>query len=53
LVRTARAALVALHRIRVPFRRPCKPPVLETWDEPVSDPTQRIVWHPEVLRQWR
>jgi hypothetical protein len=53
MVRTARAALVALHRLGVPFRRAWKPPALEPWEEPVSDPGQPIVWHPEVLRQWR
>jgi len=53
MVRTARAALVALHRLGVPFRRAWKPPALEPWEEPVSDPAQVTVWHPEVLRQWR
>jgi hypothetical protein len=53
LVRTARAGLVALHRSRVPFRRPWTPPVLEAWEKPVTDPTQPMVWHPAVLHQWR
>jgi hypothetical protein len=53
MVRTARAALVALHRLDVPFRRPWMPPALELWEEPVIDPAQPMVWHPEVLRQWR
>jgi hypothetical protein len=53
MVRTARAALVALHRLGVPFRRAWKPPALEPWEEPVSDLALPIVWHPEVLRQWR
>ena len=29
-----------------------KPPALEPWEELVADPTQPMVWHPEVLRQW-
>ncbi len=53
LVRTARAALVALHGVGIRFRRPWKTPVLEPWEQPVSDTAQPMVWHPEVLRQWR
>jgi hypothetical protein len=57
LCRTARSALVALHRSGVSFRthagRRWKPPVLEPWEQPVAHPEQPMVWHPEVLRQWR
>jgi hypothetical protein len=34
LVRTARAALVALHGVGIRFRRPWKTPVLEPWEQP-------------------
>ena len=53
MVRTARAALVALVRCGVRFRRAWEPPELEDWEQPVADPTQRMIWHPEVQRQWR
>lgn len=54
MVRTARGALTALHRLGVPFRRAWKPPRrLPGWEEPVFDPDQPTVWHPKVLRQWR
>jgi hypothetical protein len=57
LCRSARSALVALHRSGVRLRtyqnRRWTPPVLEPWEEPVADPEQPMVWHPEVLRQWR
>ena len=54
MARTARSALVALHRLDVPFRGEWKPPRrLPPWEEPVSDPAQPTVWHPKVLRQWR
>jgi hypothetical protein len=56
LCRTARSALVALHRSGVGLRtragRRWKPPVLKPYEEPVTDPEQ-MVWHPAVLRQWR
>jgi hypothetical protein len=53
MVRTARAALTALRRLGVPFRRAWELPELEPWEEPVANPEQPMVWHPEVLRQWR
>jgi hypothetical protein len=58
MARTARAALVALHRSGVGLRtragRRWKPPVvLKAWEQPVADPEQPMVWHPAVLRQRR
>jgi hypothetical protein len=54
LCRNCRSALVALHRSGVSYtNRRWTPPALEPWEEPVADPEQPMVWHPEVLRQWR
>jgi hypothetical protein len=55
LCRTARAALVALHRSGVGLRtragRRWKPPVLlKPWEQPVADLEQPMVWHAAVLR---
>jgi hypothetical protein len=52
LCRTATGALTALFRAGVPFKVPWVPPLLEPWEDPVSDPDQ-VVWHPEVRRWWR
>ena len=49
--RTATAALTALHRSGVPLSG-WKPPPLDAWEEPVSDP-DLTVWHPAVLARWR
>jgi len=53
MARSARAALMALHRSGVPFRRKWKPPRLEEWEGPFSDPTQRLPQHPLVTIEWR
>ena len=57
LCRTARSALAVLHRQGVPLRNRqgqlWRPPLLPAWEEPVSDLDQPMVWHPQVLRQWR
>jgi hypothetical protein len=57
MARTARAALVALHRSGVGLRtragRRWNPPVLKPHEQPVADPEQPMVWHPAVLRQRR
>jgi len=49
--RTATAALTVLYRAGVPLRG-WKPPPLEAWEEPVSDP-DHMIWAPQVLAQWR
>ena len=40
-----------LYRAGVPLSG-WKPPQLEAWEEPVSDP-DHMVWAPQVLAQWR
>jgi hypothetical protein len=42
LARSARAALTALHRSGVAFRRSWDPPRLECWEGPFVDPTRRL-----------
>jgi len=49
--RTATAALTVLYRAGVPLSG-WKPPPLEAWEDPVSDPDQ-VIWAPQVLAQWR
>ena len=49
--RTATAALTVLYRAAVPLSG-WKPPPLEAWEEPVSDP-DHMIWAPQVLAQWR
>jgi pantothenate kinase len=57
MCRSVRAALAVLHQQGVPLRdrqgRLWRPPDLPAWEEPVSDPEQRLVWHPAVKRRWR
>ena len=66
-VRSAVAALVALRRSNVPFRRGCKPQELQAWlgrlqawQGPFTDPDKRLPQAPEVAarrrtaqRRWR
>jgi len=49
--RTATAALTVLYWAGVPLSE-WKPPPLEAWEEPVSDP-DHMIWAPQVLAQWR
>jgi hypothetical protein len=53
MARSARAALVALHRSGVVFRRPWTPPQLEPWEGPFADPHERMPQAPEVAAQRR
>jgi hypothetical protein len=53
MARTARAALMALHLEGAPFRRKWRPPRLEPWEGPFSDPTRRLPQHPEVAAERR
>jgi hypothetical protein len=63
VARSAVAALEALRRSNVPFRRPWQTPQpLAEWEGPflMTDPHQRLPQHPEVraeraaaLKQWR
>ena len=60
LVKSAPAALEALRRSNVPFRRRWEPPPLAAWEGPFADPHQRLPQHPEVAvlrraaqRAWR
>jgi hypothetical protein len=48
MARSAGAALTALHRSGVVFRRPWVPPPLQPWEGPFADPTQRLPQAPEV-----
>jgi hypothetical protein len=54
VARSAAAALEALRRSNVPFRRPWQPPrQLADWEGPFDDPHQRLPQHPEVAAQRR
>jgi hypothetical protein len=53
LARSAAAALEALRRSNVPFRRCWEPPPLAAWEGPFSDPYRRLPQHPEVAAQRR
>ena len=60
MARSARAALTALHRSGVPFRRPWRPVPLHAWEGPFSGAERRLPQHPEVAarqretcRRWR
>jgi len=61
MARSARAALVALHRSGVPFRRPWKEPAtLRAWEGPFTGEEKRLPQHPLVrekqrlaCRRWR
>jgi hypothetical protein len=48
MARSARAAMTALYRSGVAFRRPWEPPPLEPWEGPFADPHQRLPQAPEV-----
>jgi hypothetical protein len=60
MARSARAALTALDRAGVPFRRPWRPVQLRPWEGPFSGAERRLPQHPEVAarqreacRRWR
>jgi VRR-NUC domain len=53
MARSARAALTALHRSGVPFRRPWKVPELHPWEGPFSGAERRLPQHPEVAARQR
>jgi hypothetical protein len=53
MARSARAAMVGLHRAGVRFRRPWQPPPLEPWEGPFTDPHQRLPQEPRVAAQRR
>jgi hypothetical protein len=60
MARSARAALTALYRAGVPFRRPWRPPVLQPWEGPFTGNEARLPQHPKVAserreanRRWR
>jgi hypothetical protein len=60
MARSARAALTALYRMGVPFRRPRRPPVLQPWEGPFTRDEARLPQHPKVAcerrefnRRWR
>jgi hypothetical protein len=60
LVRSARAAPMALHLSGVVFRRKWKPPRLKPWEGPFADPARRLPQAPDVAarrraarRRWR
>jgi hypothetical protein len=60
LCRSARAALTALHRSGVPFRRPWEAPELARWEGPFTGAERRLPMHPaiaarqrEACRRWR
>jgi hypothetical protein len=48
MVRTCRAALMALHLSGVPLRPPWTPQPLEPWEGPFADPNKRLPQAPEV-----
>jgi hypothetical protein len=60
MARSARAALTALHRSGIPFRRPWRPPELRAWEGPFDGSEKRLPQHPAVAaerreynRRWR
>src|SRR5262245_9918083 len=48
LARSVNAAMTALYRSGVPFRRPWQPPLLAAWEGPWENPEQRLPMHPQV-----
>jgi hypothetical protein len=52
-VRSAPAALEALRRSNVPFRREWKPPELQAWQGPFADPDKRLPQEPGVAARRR
>lgn len=60
MARSARAALMALHKSGVPLQPPWEQQPLELWEGPFSDPNQKLPQAPEVkaersaaLKRWR
>jgi hypothetical protein len=53
MARTAVAALAALKRERVPFRKPWTPPEIEDWAGPFSDISRKLPAHPAVSEERR
>jgi hypothetical protein len=55
LARSTAAALEALRRSNVPFRRPWEPPELQPWEGPFAfaDPNQRLPQEPSVRAERR
>jgi hypothetical protein len=53
MARSAVAALTALWREGVPFRKAWTPPALEPWAGPFPDPTLRLPLHPLVTAERR
>jgi hypothetical protein len=53
LVRSAPAALEALRRSNVPFRRRWQTPQLADWMGPFIDPFRRLPQHPQIAAQRR
>jgi hypothetical protein len=53
LARSPRAALAALQRSDIAFRREWKEPLLGKWEGPFCDPTMRLPQHPKVAAQRR
>lgn len=53
MARSARAAMTALARSRVPFRRPWKQPRLQAWEGPFPASAQRVPQHPAVAATLR
>jgi hypothetical protein len=60
MARSVRAALEALHRSGVPFKRPWKSPELLPWEGPFDGSEKRLPRHPavaarqrEYARRWR
>jgi len=53
LARSARAALLALHRSRIPLRNYTPPDKLAAWEGPFADPHARLPQHPAVRAKAR
>jgi len=53
MARSANAAMMALYRSGVAFRRPWQPPPLEAWEGPFADPNRRLPQAPDVAERKR
>ena len=53
MARSAGAAMMALSLSGVVFRRKWEPPLLQPWEGPFPDPTQRLPQHPKVAAERR
>jgi hypothetical protein len=53
MARSANAAMTALYRSGVAFRRPWEPPPLESWEGPFANPNQRLPQEPGVAARRR